>query len=144
MQKINFVNNEAPYINAENLNAMQSNIENETGITIFEGRKGYEDGETSVTYTLPESSQNYSKIKVVVERGADYGTGEVDIYIQGSGVGHIMLHYTDSSSTYYTLAIKVAISGNTITFTPKLINVFNHTIASTNNSFTLIGVYGYK
>lgn len=29
MQKINFVNNQAPYINAENLNAMQSNIENE-------------------------------------------------------------------------------------------------------------------
>lgn len=31
MEKINFVNNQAPYINATNLNAIQSNIENAIG-----------------------------------------------------------------------------------------------------------------
>ena len=31
MDKINFANNSAPYINAENLNQMQDNIENEIG-----------------------------------------------------------------------------------------------------------------
>lgn len=62
MKKINFVNNDAPYLSAENLNQMQDNIEEAiNGVVLFESAEG--DNSTSIT--LNETLANYKEIEIV-------------------------------------------------------------------------------
>lgn len=64
MEKINFVNNQAPYINADNLNAMQDNIENAFGEIIESGSNSngnyikYSDGTMICWHTIQGSTFN--------------------------------------------------------------------------------------
>ena len=69
MKKINFVNNDAPYLSAENLNQMQDNIEdaiNENHIELLAENIG----NGNITVDLSKSVNNYKFISLV---GSGYG-----------------------------------------------------------------------
>ena len=74
MEKINFVNNSEPYLSAENLNQLQTNIENAiNGFVLYENESG-----TTENITLNETSSNYNAIEIMY--GCDgyyFSTGKI-------------------------------------------------------------------
>ena len=79
MEKINFVNNSAPYINADNLNAIQSSIENDLNktpkiiysetLTQASGTKTYDLSETGLYLVIVHPNGESCLFDVVYKYG---------------------------------------------------------------------------
>ena len=75
MEKINFVNNSTPYLNADNLNQMQTNFENAIHVEVITATLTVEAGNTSgnVSVNLPEGYTRQNS--AVIFKNYDIGTG---------------------------------------------------------------------
>lgn len=112
------------------------------GIKIYKGRST-----SPASYTLPQNIDNYKYLDFIFTRGTDYGEAVCRVYYDSGydrNSGHANLFYTDSNSNLYLLSIKVLVHNTTVTFTPKMCNIFGHSIGTNNTEFFLIGIYGYK
>lgn len=141
MEKINFVNDSEPYLSAENLNKMQSNIETAiNGVVLYENETGsYE------SITLSDSAANYKYIELFFQAENNhnsikvYKPNEKNVYTQMDAV------YGDAT---YVKKSKWYISNNTIA-----IGVcFNYAITNSlviqqygnNSQVAITRVIGYK
>lgn len=144
MEKINFVNNSEPYLSAENLNQMQSNIEDAIKETIlYENENG-----TLANFVLNETSTNYNSIEIMY--GCDgyyYSTGKI-FSPHGKKIGLLTPSVSETDERVFIYTSDWQIWENQTLFikaSNKYINE-NNTISSfgTNSYIRIYKVIGYK
>ena len=110
MKKINFVNNDAPYLSAENLNQMQDNIEEAIGDTYstketftgkywIDGKKIYR--KVIITEGIVGNnsliSHNISDLKMCVDRSIFANAGKTT-YMEGNPIFMLALNKIDETN----------------------------------------------
>ena len=143
MKKIAFKNGQAPYINDTNLNQMQDNMEESTGVVIFEDENG-QTGE--ITLSKDVSNFDYIEIFYHLPTGAD---GNIYSSTKAAKQGNIQLSICRSVSEdtiqIYTKLVNIA--GNLIKMIHSCYHTFNGSnqgMIGTGEGLAIDKVIGYK
>jgi hypothetical protein len=144
MQKITFVNENAPYVSAENLNQMQTNVENE--IDKLYGSVLYEGSGSTHGVTLNESAENFKYIEIFYGYGnSGFGNNSCKLYYPNVQYANMMLGKYDGTSCQIMMA-GVYINGTSVTINhSSLVDLTNATPTFFNDPYIRIyRVIGYK
>lgn len=149
MEKINFVNNSTPYLSAENLNQMQSNVENAiNGVVLYENADG-----SNETITLNDNATNYSFIEIFYKERYNNILNSIRIIPENECYVHLLNNYpfygdgVGNVTTFYLTRYKLI--NNKIELTDSYSRItlrsYNNTIehAKTNDNY-ITKVIGYK
>lgn len=149
MQKITFVNNQSPALNADNLNQLQTNVENAINDLNVKTLKAYilynNSSGSNTSITLSDSKNNYGFLEIYYLSEAHRGSTKVSSEVEAFSLS-LAIPYT---STYIRNArFSVSSTGISCTnYTAYEINssgIANYSTNVNNNTFYITKVVGYK
>lgn len=149
MEKITFINGQAPAINDYNLNKMQDNMEQAISDEIEEIKKEivlYEDSEgTTGEITLSESIANFKYLEVFYGNGTKTLSGSTKALTSANGF--CLMTQTTSNNTYWFNTAVYSMSGSKITpgnCGANSMSSNNQIITSGANGIYIFKIVGHK